>query len=85
MNKELIISANDSGVRVALTEDKQLVELHTEKFGNKFSVGDIFLGRVKKIMQGLNAAFVDLGDSEQDGFMTWGRAISPAPSICASR
>ena len=69
MNKELIISANETGVRIALTEDKQLVELHTEKFGNKFSVGDIFIGRVKKIMQGLNAVFVDLGDEEQDGFM----------------
>ena len=69
MNKELIISANETGVNIALTEDKQLVELHTEKFGNKFSVGDIFIGRVKKIMQGLNAAFVDLGDEEQDGFM----------------
>ena len=69
MNKELVISANEAGVRIALTEDKQLVELHTERFGNKFSVGDIFIGRVKKIMQGLNAAFVDLGDEEQDGFM----------------
>lgn len=65
----MIISANETGVRIALTEDKQLVELHTEKFGNKFSVGDIFIGRVKKIMQGLNAVFVDLGDEEQDGFM----------------
>lgn len=69
MNKELIISANDTEVRIALTEDKQLAELHTEKFANKFSVGDIFIGRVKKIMQGLNAAFIDLGDEEQDGFM----------------
>ena len=69
MNKELIISANDTGVRIALTEDKQLVELHTEKFDNRFTVGDIFIGRVKKIMSGLNAVFVDLGDEEQDGFM----------------
>ena len=82
MNKELIISANDSGVRVALTEDKQLVELHTEKFGNKFSVGDIFLGRVKKIMQGLNAAFVDLGDSEQDGFMHY-LDLGPSYQSCS--
>lgn len=69
MNKELVISTNETGIRIALTEDKQLVELHTERFGNKFSVGDIFIGRVKKIMQGLNAAFVDIGDDEQDGFM----------------
>ena len=69
MNKELIISTSEEDVKIALTEDKQLVELHTEKVGNKFSVGDIFIGRVKKIMQGLNAAFVDLGDNEQDGFM----------------
>ena len=69
-------------MRVALTEDKQLVELHTEKFGNKFSVGDIFLGRVKKIMQGLNAAFVDLGDSEQDGFMHY-LDLGPSYQSCS--
>ncbi|MBR1851147.1 MAG: Rne/Rng family ribonuclease [Bacteroidales bacterium] len=68
MTKELIISANDKEIQIALTEDKLLVELHKEKLASRFSVGDIYVGRVRKIMQGLNAAFVDLGD-EKDGFM----------------
>ncbi|MCR5821930.1 MAG: Rne/Rng family ribonuclease [Bacteroidales bacterium] len=68
MTKELIISANENEIQMALTEDKQLVELHKDNASSKFSVGDIFVGRVRKIMPGLNAAFVDLGD-EKDGFM----------------
>ena len=68
MNKELIISASDSDVQIALLEDKQLVELHKEKKNNHFAVGDVVLGRVRKIMPGLNAAFVDLCD-EKDGFL----------------
>lgn len=68
MDKELIISSSDSDVQIALLEDKQLVELHKEKKSNHFTVGDIVIGKVRKIMPGLNAAFVDLGD-EKDGFL----------------
>ena len=67
MNKELIISANEEGIQLALTEDKQLVELHKEKTGNKIQVGDVYVGKVRKLMQGLNAAFIDIGE-EKDGF-----------------
>lgn len=67
MNKELVISANENEVQIALMEDKQLVELHTEKKSSKFTVGDVYIGKVKKIMPGLNAAFIDLAD-EKDGF-----------------
>src|SRR6056297_926865 len=49
-------------------EDKQLVELHKEKKNNNYSVGDIYLGKVKKIISGLNAAFVDVG-YERDAFL----------------
>jgi ribonuclease G len=52
----------------ALIEDKRLVELTREKSGTKFSVGDIYLGKVKKIMPGLNATFVDVGH-ERDAFL----------------
>ncbi len=48
--------------------DKRLVELNREKGNNDFSVGDIYLGRVKKVMPGLNAAFVDVG-YEKDAFL----------------
>ncbi len=53
---------------IALLQDKQLVELNKEKVGNNFSVGDIYLGRIKKIMPGLNAAFVDVG-YDKDAFL----------------
>ena len=68
MEKELIISASADEVQVALLEDKQLVELHKEKKTNHFAVGDVVLGKVRKIMPGLNAAFIDLND-EKDGFL----------------
>ena len=68
MNKELIINSTPLGVEVALLEDKRLVELHQEKPGNQFHVGDIYLGRIKKIMPGLNAAFIDVGH-EKDAFL----------------
>ncbi len=68
MNKELIIDSNTSEIAIALLEDKQLVELHKEKKNNNYSVGDIYLGKVKKIISGLNAAFVDVG-YEKDAFL----------------
>lgn len=68
LNKELIIDAGDSEVTLALMEDKQLVELNKEKRNVKFSVGDIYLGKVKKIMPGLNAAFINVG-YEKDAFL----------------
>ena len=68
MDKELIIAAATDEVQIALLEDKQLVELHKEKKNNRFTVGDVVVGKVRKIMPGLNAAFVDLND-EKDGFL----------------
>ncbi|MFO8129741.1 MAG: Rne/Rng family ribonuclease [Bacteroidales bacterium] len=68
MNKELIIDSGPNEVNLALLEDKALVELHKEHSSNHYSVGDIFLGKVKKIMPGLNAAFVDVG-YERDAFL----------------
>ncbi len=68
MNRELIIDSNASEVSIALLEDKTLVELHKEQNNNRFAVGDIFLGKVGKIMPGLNAAFVDVG-YERDAFL----------------
>src|SRR6476620_4512232 len=68
MNKELIINASGEGVEIALLEDKKLVELHYERGQDQFAVGDIYLGKVKKLMPGLNAAFVDVG-YEKDAFL----------------
>jgi ribonuclease G len=68
MNKELIINASEEGVEIALLEDKKLVELHYEHGLTEFAVGDLYLGKVKKLMPGLNAAFVDVG-FEKDAFL----------------
>ena len=68
MNKELIINAAPQGVEIALLEDKRLVELHNEKADASFAVGDLYLGKVKKLIPGLNAAFVDVG-FEKDAFL----------------
>lgn len=67
-NKDLIIDVSDSEVSLALLEDRQLIELNKEKRNIRFSVGDIYLGKVKKIMPGLNAAFINVG-YERDAFL----------------
>lgn len=68
MNKELIIDSSPTDVNIAMLEDGQLTEIHKEKANQNFSVGDIFLGRVKKLMPGLNAAFIDIGH-KRDAFL----------------
>ncbi|WP_462267561.1 Rne/Rng family ribonuclease [Mucilaginibacter sp.] len=68
MIKELIIDSSPNGATIALLQDKQLVELHKEQVSNNYTVGDIYLGKVKKIMPGLNAAFIDVG-YEKDAFL----------------
>ncbi len=69
MEKDLIIDVTPSDVTIALLENNRLMELHKEETSdNHFSVGDLCLGRVKKIMPALNAAFVDIGD-DKDAFI----------------
>lgn len=68
INRELIISSDVSEVNIVLLEDKQLVEYHKEYKNNSFAVGDVYLGKVKKILPGLNAAFVDIGN-RKDAFL----------------
>lgn len=68
MSTELLIDSAQNGSRIALLNDKQLVELHSEGMENQFKVGDIYLGTVRKIVNGLNAAFIDVG-YEKDAFL----------------
>jgi len=68
LTKELIINVIPQGVEIALLEEKKLVELHNEKTDASFSVGDLYLGKVKKLIPGLNAVFVDIG-YEKDAFL----------------
>lgn len=68
MPYELIIDSGPEIDRIALVKDKKLVELHQEEHNSQFGVGEVYLGKVKKIMPGLNAAFVDVGH-EKDAFL----------------
>jgi len=68
VSTELVIDVTSSEISIALLKDKQLSELNREKRDIKFVVGDIFLAKVKKIMPGLNAAFVNVG-YEKDAFL----------------
>ena len=64
--KDLVVDVGPAEVRLALLEDHRLIELNRESSqGHSFSVGDVYLGRVKKILPALNAAFVDIGDKKE--------------------
>ena len=68
MRKEIIINAAADQIRVAITEDKRLAELYVESPERERMIGDIYLGKVAKIMPGIRAAFVDIGQ-KQDAFL----------------
>ncbi|CAI9675814.1 MULTISPECIES: Rne/Rng family ribonuclease [Elizabethkingia] len=68
MKKELIISHENDTSKIALLEDGRLFELHQEEQNNQFVVGDLFLGKIKKLAPNLNAAFVSIG-YEKDAFL----------------
>ena len=64
--KDLIVDVTNSEVHIALQENHKLIELNKESStGRSFTVGDVFLGKVKKVMPALNAAFVDIGDEKE--------------------
>ena len=58
MSLELIVDARKNGVWLALLKDGKLIELHEEQGNTEFSVGDIYLGKVRKVVPSLNAAFL---------------------------
>ena len=68
MSSELIINSTQQGNRIALLKDKRLSEYQIDKDETQFQVGDIYLGTVKKVVPGLNAAFIDIG-YEKDAFL----------------
>lgn len=64
--KDLIIDVRPEEVQLALVDNHRLIELDKESTnGHAFTVGDVFLGKVKKVMPALNAAFVDIGDEKE--------------------
>lgn len=68
MKSELIVDVQPSEVSIALLEDSRLVSLQKEARNIAYAVGDIYLAKVKKLMPGLNAAFVNVG-YEKDAFL----------------
>ena len=68
MSSELVVDVQPKEVSIALLNDKRLVELQKEPCNTTFALGDIYLGKVKKLMPGLNAAFIDIG-YDKDAFL----------------
>ena len=77
MNKEMIISSNGHETRVAILEDDLVAEIFVERERNRGVAGNVYKGRVSKVLPGMQSAFVDIG-LERDGFLYVSDVISPA-------
>ncbi len=70
MSKNLFINAKQDAIEVALVDDKLLIEYHKFPRNNVLSVGDVYLGKVKKVLPTLNASFVDIG-ADKDAYLSY--------------
>lgn len=68
MKKEIFINSGSNETRIAILEESKLTEFFTESSENERNVGDIYFGKVAKVMKGIRAAFIDIGFS-QDAFL----------------
>ena len=68
MTSELVVDVQPKEISIALLEDKNLVEFQKEERNLSFSVGNMYVGKVRKLMPGLNACFIDVG-FEKDAFL----------------
>ena len=68
MSKEIVVNVEESQTRIAIVEDGKLAELYIENAENKRTIGNMYLGRIQKVMPSIQAAFVDIGQ-EQDAFL----------------
>ena len=86
VTRDLVINSHASEVDIALLEDNVLVELHREKTNNQFAVGDVYLGRVKKILPGLTVVDDKFGrhdvDVRQYGYLRVGPCCEQAAPKC---
>ena len=80
MTSELIIDAQPQEVTIALLEDEKLVEFQKESQDSHYSVGNIYAGKVKKVMPALNACFIDVGH-EREAFLHYQDLSSQFPSL----
>jgi len=68
MKKEIIINSTNEDTRIAILENKKLVEIFVERPDNERMVGDIYKGKIRRVVKGMQAAFIDIG-FEQDAFL----------------
>jgi len=80
MSKEIVVNAEENQTRIAIVEDGKLAELYIENPENKRTIGNICLGRVRKVMPSIQAAFVDIGQ-EQDAFLHFSDLSDNLPAI----
>ncbi len=80
MEKELIIRSSSENVDFALLKDGKLIELQKDEDSNDFSVGDVFIAKIRKAVPGLNAAFVNVG-YEKDAFLHYHDLGPKLPSL----
>src|SRR5688500_15527338 len=80
MNKEMIISSNGHETCVAILEDDLVAEIFVEREHQRGVVGNIYKGRVSKVLPGMQSAFVDIG-LERDAFLYVTDVISPAEAV----
>jgi Rne/Rng family ribonuclease len=77
MNKEMIISSSGHDTRVAILEDDQVVEIFIERENQRGVVGNVYKGRVSKVLPGMQSSFVDIG-LERDAFLYVSEVVTPA-------
>lgn len=80
MSKEIIINVSGDQSRIAIVENGELVELYVENPENVRTIGDIYLGRVRRILPGIKAAFVDIGQ-KQDAFLHFSDLSENLPQL----
>ena len=68
MSKEIVFNVGTQQTRIAIVEDGKLAELYIENAEHKRTIGNLYLGRIRKVMPSIQAAFVDVGQ-EQDAFL----------------
>ena len=83
MNKEMIVSSNGHQTMVAILEDDQVSEVFIERERQRGIVGNVYKGRVSKVLPGMQSAFVDVG-LERDGFLYVSDVSTPSRSSSGS-
>lgn len=80
MGKEIVINAEKEQTRIAIVENNELAELYIENPENERTLGDIILGKVRKIMPSIQAAFIDIGQ-KQDAFLHFSDLSDNLPDL----